>query len=105
MEFNRGKHHNQSINSNNIASYFESVKKQKIDDETVQSYIDSFIDCFLIKKAERYDVKGKAKIGAQYKYYFSDLGLRNALLNFLHSDDGFSLENVIFNELILDVSG
>ena len=54
----------------------------------------------MIKKAERYDIKGKAKIGAQYKYYFSDLGLRNALLNFLESDVGFSLENVIYNELI-----
>ena len=90
----------QLVNSSNISNYFESVKKQKIDDETVQSYIDSFVDCFLIKKAERYDIKGKAKIGAQYKYYFTDLGLRNALLNFLHSDDGFSLENVIYNELI-----
>ena len=90
----------QLVNSSNISNYFESVKKQKIDDETVQSYIDAFVDCFLIKKAERYDIKGKAKIGAQYKYYFTDLGLRNALLNFLHSDDGFSLENVIYNELI-----
>lgn len=88
------------INSSNIAHYFESIKKQKIDNRTVQDYIDSFIDCFLIKKAERYDIRGKAKIGAQYKYYFSDLGLRNALLNFLHSDNGSSLENVIYNELI-----
>ncbi len=88
------------INSSNIAYYFESIKKQKIDNRTVQDYIDSFIDCFLIKKAERYDIRGKAKIGAQYKYYFSDLGLRNALLNFLHSDNGSSLENVIYNELI-----
>ena len=90
----------QLVNSSNISDYFESVKKQRIDDQTVQSYIDAFIDCFLIKKAERYDIKGKAKIGAQYKYYFVDLGLRNALLNFLHSDDGLSLENVIYNELI-----
>ncbi|MDY3904313.1 MAG: ATP-binding protein [Candidatus Enteromonas sp.] len=90
----------QLINSSNIAYYFESIKKQKIDNRTVQDYIDSFIDCFLIKKAERYDIRGKAKIGAQYKYYFSDLGLRNALLNFLHSDNGSSLENVIYNELI-----
>lgn len=90
----------QLVNSNNISNYFESVKRQRIDDQTTQSYIDSFVDCFLIKKAERYDIKGKAKIGAQYKYYFSDLGLRNALLNFLHSDDGFSLENIIYNELI-----
>lgn len=90
----------QLVNSGNISRYFASVKKQKIDDQTVQSYIDSFVDCFLIKKAERYDIKGKAKIGAQYKYYFSDLGLRNALLNFLHSDDGSLLENVIYNELI-----
>lgn len=88
------------INSSNIAHYFESIKKQKIDNRTVQDYIDSFIDCFLIKKAERYDIRGKAKIGAQYKYYFSDFGLRNALLNFLHSDNGSSLENVIYNELI-----
>lgn len=90
----------QLINSSNIAHYFESIKKQKIDNRTVQDYIDSFIDCFLIKKAERYDIRSKAKIGAQYKYYFSDLGLRNALLNFLHSDNGSSLENVIYNELI-----
>lgn len=90
----------QFVNSNNISRYFESVKKQRIADVTVQSYIDSFVDCFLVKKAERYDIKGKAKIGAQYKYYFSDLGLRNALLHFLRSDDGNSLENVIYNELI-----
>lgn len=90
----------QLINSSNIAHYLESIKKQKIDNRTVQDYIDSFVDCFLIKKAERYDIRGKAKIGAQYKYYFSDLGLRNALLNFLHSDNGSSLENVIYNELI-----
>lgn len=90
----------QLINSSNIAHYFESIKKQKIDNRTVQDYIDSFVDCFLIKKAERYDIRGKGKIGAQYKYYFSDLGLRNALLNFLHSDNGSSLENVIYNELI-----
>ncbi len=90
----------QLINSSNIAHYFESIKKQKIDNRTVQDYIDSFIDCFLIKKAERYDIRGKAKIGAQYKYYFSDLGLRNALLDFLHSDNGSLLENVIYNELI-----
>ena len=90
----------QLVNSSNISNYFGSAKKQKIDDQTIQSYIDSFIDCFLVKKAERYGIKGKAKIGAQYKYYFSDLGLRNALLNFLHSDDGASLENVLYNELV-----
>ena len=90
----------QLINSTKISDVFKSVKRQKIDSDTVQSYIESFLDCFLIKKAERYDIKGKAKIGAQYKYYFSDLGLRNALLNFLDSDAGFQLENIIYNELI-----
>lgn len=90
----------QLINSSSVANYFKSVKKQTLDDQTIQSYIDSFVDCFLVKKAERYDIKGKAKIGAQYKYYFSDLGLRNALQNFLSPDSGSTLENIIYNELI-----
>ena len=85
---------------NILNDYFEPMAISIEDKRRRRELRDYLIDAFLINKAERYDIKGKAKIGAQYKYYFSDLGLRNALLSFLHSDDGFSLENVIYNELI-----
>lgn len=88
------------INSEKIANTFESVKKEKIDKQTVDKYIGYFIDAFLLREARRYDIKGRREIGALRKYYFADTGLRNARLNFAFPDEGQILENIVYNELI-----
>ena len=88
------------INSEKISNSYRSNKKERIDKETVTKYIDYFVDSFIIHEAVRYDVKGRKIIGALRKYYFTDLGLRNARLNFAKPDEGHMLENVIFNELL-----
>lgn len=66
---------------------------------TVNRYLDYFIDAFLLYKAQRYDVKGRKYIGSPLKYYFSDVGLRNARLNFRQQEENHIMENIIFNEL------
>ena len=88
-------------NSLKIAKTFKSIKNLNISDETVSRYIDFFIDSFLIYKADRYDVKGRKYIGAPHKYYFSDVGLRNARLNFRQTEENHIMENIIYNELCL----
>ena len=70
-------------------------------DQTISRYIGCLMDAFLINKAERYDIKGKKYIGAPSKYYFSDVGLRNARLNFRQQEENHILENIIYNELII----
>lgn len=67
---------------------------------TVISYIDYLLDSFLIEKAERYDVKGKKYIQTPQKYYFADIGLRNARLNFRQQEENHLMENIIYNELL-----
>ena len=88
------------INSERISNTYQSIKKETIDKDTVTKYINYFVDAFIIQEATRYDVKGRNEIGASRKYYFTDLGLRNARLNFSKPDDGHMLENIIFNELL-----
>ena len=88
------------INSERIANTFKSIKHEDINKQTVDKYINFFVDAFLLKEAKRYDLRGRNEIGALRKYYFLDTGLRNARLNFAYSDEGKLLENVIFNELI-----
>ena len=78
---------------------FKSVKKSKITSATIKKYLDYFEDSFLIESALRYDIMGKAYIGTPKKYYFSDLGLCNARINFRQFEQTHSMENVIFNEL------
>lgn len=87
-------------NSNKIAKTFRSERQLSIGDETVTRYLDFFIDAFMICKAERYDVKGRKYIGSPLKYYFSDVGLRNARLNFRQQEENHIMENIIYNELI-----
>ena len=87
-------------NPNKLANTFVSEKKVKISHNTIKTYIDYFIDSFLIDKAVRYDVKGKKYIDTPYKYYFADLGLRNALLNFRQVEPTHIMENIIYNHLI-----
>ena len=87
-------------NPSNIAKTFHSVRQIDIDSATVARYLDFFIDSFMISKAERYDVKGRKYIGSPLKYYFSDVGLRNARLNFRQQEENHIMENIIYNELI-----
>ena len=87
-------------NPSKLANTFISEKKVKISHNTIKTYIDYFIDSFLIGKAVRYDVRGKRYIDTPYKYYFSDLGLRNALLNFRQVEPTHIMENIIYNHLI-----
>lgn len=88
------------LNAEKISNTFKSVKHEKIDSHTVEKYVGYFVDAFLLKEARRYDLKGRAEIGALRKYYFSDTGLRNARLNFAFPDEGQMLENIVYNELV-----
>ena len=86
----------------NLANTFKSKKHlNDITDKTVSSYISYIENAFLIEKAERYDIKGKAYIDSPFKYYFQDPGLRNAILSFRQVEETHLMENVIFNELRL----
>lgn len=86
-------------NPEKLKNTFHSVKKSKITSTTIKKYLDYFEDSFLVESAHRYDIKGKAYIETPKKYYFSDLGLRNARLNFRQSEPTHAMENVIYNEL------
>ncbi len=86
-------------NPEKLRNTFKSVKKSKITSATIKKYLDYFEDSFLIESALRYDIKGKAYIETPKKYYFSDLGLRNARINFRQFEQTHSMENVIYNEL------
>ncbi|MCI6329840.1 MAG: ATP-binding protein [Bacilli bacterium] len=88
------------LNSERIANTYKSIKHEKIDKETVTKYIDFFKDAMLIDEVERFDLKGRNIIGSTRKYYFSDIGLRNAKENFTFFDEGKVIENIIYNELI-----
>ena len=86
-------------NANKITNTFKSERQVNISNFTVSKYLDFLIDAFLIYKASRYDVKGRKYIGSPYKYYFSDVGLRNARLNFRQQEENHIMENIIYNEL------
>ena len=86
-------------NINNLTNAFSSKKNLSITNKTVASYVRYFEESFIVEQAERYDIKGKQYIGAQSKYYFQDIGLRNALLSFRQLDRGHVMENIIYNEL------
>ena len=86
-------------NPEKLAATFRSVKNKKISSNTIKKYIDYLCDSFLIDRAVRYDVKGKKYIDTPVKYYFIDMGLRNARLNFRQLEETHSMENMIFNEL------
>lgn len=77
----------------------KSVKNKSVSDKTLKKYIDYLSDAFLISQAKRYDIKGKRYIGAPSKYYFEDVGLRNARLNFRQVEPTHIMENIIYNEL------
>ena len=78
---------------------FKSLKKVAINPTTIDKYLDYCVDSFLIERAKRYDIKGKKFIESPLKYYFTDIGLRNARLNFSEIEETHIMENIIFNEL------
>lgn len=86
-------------NPQKLSATFQTIKKKKISNSTIKRYIDYLCDSFLIDSAIRYDVKGKKYIDTPVKYYFTDMGLRNARLNFRQIEETHSMENIIFNEL------
>ena len=88
-------------NANKIANTFRSERQISVSHATVSKYLDYLIDSFLIYSASRYDVKGRKYIGSPYKYYFSDVGLRNARLNFRQQEENHIMENIIYNELCI----
>lgn len=82
-----------------LENTFRSVKHRELTSDTIKTYIDLLEDAFMLEKAMRYDIKGRKHIDSPYKYYFSDLGLRNARLNFRQTEFTHLLENLIYNEL------
>lgn len=86
-------------NPEKLKNTFKNAKKSNITSRTIKKYLDYFEDSFLIESAQRYDIKGKAYIETPRKYYFSDMGLRNARISFRQFEQTHSMENVIYNEL------
>lgn len=86
-------------NPNKLQKTFKSVNQSKITATTITKYIEYLEDSFLIEEAKRFDIRGKSYIGTPMKYYFMDMGLRNARLNFRQMEVTHSMENVIYNEL------
>lgn len=88
------------VNALNIANAFKSVSNvQSITDKTVSAYLEYMQDAFLIEKSERLDIKGRKYIGSLSKYYYQDVGLRNAILSFRQSEPTHIMENIIYNEM------
>ncbi len=87
-------------NPSKIAKTFSSERQISYTNKTISNHIEHLVDAFLILKANRYDIKGRKYIGANLKYYFSDLGLRNARLNFRQQEPTHIMENIVYNELI-----
>ena len=86
-------------NTTRLENTFKSELHVNISHNTISSYIDCFMDAFILKKAARYDIKGRKYIGAQQKYFYSDVGLRNARLNFRQQEENQIMKNVLYNEL------
>ncbi len=87
-------------NPTNIANALTSIKNEKVHSTLVSNYVQHIIDSFLVSMAKRYDVKGKTYFKYPNKYYYTDIGLRNARLNYRQYDPGHIMENIIYNELL-----
>lgn len=87
-------------NPTNIANALTSMKNEKVNSTIVSNYVQHIIDSFLLSMAKRYDVKGKTYFKYPNKYYYTDIGLRNARLNYRQYDPGHIMENIIYNELL-----
>ena len=88
-----------STNPTRIANTFQSAQGVTIKRDTIKQYIDYLKDSFLIEEALRYDVKGRKYIGTETKYYFADIGIRAAILNYRQQKETHIMENIIYNEL------
>lgn len=88
-------------NPSKIANTFTSERQMSYTNKTISKHIDYLADAFLISKAARYDIKGRKYIGANQKYYFTDVGLRNARLNFRQQEPTHIIENIVYNELLM----
>ena len=86
-------------NPTRIANTFQTVKKVALAPQTIANYLQHLQDAFIVEKSTRYDIKGRKYIGTLSKYYFTDVGLRNALLDFRQVEETHLMENVIYNEL------
>jgi predicted AAA+ superfamily ATPase len=86
-------------NPKRISNTFQTIEHIVISDKTIGNYIQYLEDAFIIEKALRYDVKGRKYIGVETKYYFADMGLRGAILNFRQQEEPHIMENIIYNEL------
>lgn len=87
-------------NPTKLSHTFQSVKQMAVSPNTIGKYLDYFIDAFLMYKAFRYNIKGKKYLETPLKYYFTDVGLRNARLNFRQQEENHIMENILFNELM-----
>ena len=88
-------------NPNKLLNTFKSNGVRDLSINTLSSYLKHLEDSFLIEKSERYDIKGKKYIQSPFKFYFSDIGLRNAKLNFRQQEETHIMENIIYNELLV----
>ncbi len=88
-------------NPTKISNTFKSERGINYSNKTISNHIDYLAEAFLISKAERYDIKGRKYVGANLKYYFSDIGLRNARLNFRQQEPTHIMENIVYNELLI----
>lgn len=88
-------------NPTKLSNTFASIKHVSIHPDTIKKYIDYFADSFLITTPKRFDINGKAYINSPLKYYFSDMGLRNARLNFRELEQPRLMENIVYNELLM----
>lgn len=87
-------------NPKKMSDTFKTKKKIKISVNTVKSYLDHLCDAFIVSRAVRYDIKGKKYIDTPQKYYFNDVGLRNARINFRQIEENHTMENILYNELV-----
>ena len=87
-------------NASKLSATFKSAKNAQLAPETIERYIAALEDAFLIRRAKRYDVKGRRYIGTPFKFYFTDLGLRNARMNFRQFEETHIMENIVYNELV-----
>ena len=87
-------------NPKKLTDTFKSKKNKVISSNTIKSYLDYLCDAYVVSRATRYDIKGKKYIDTPQKYYFSDVGIRNACINFRQLEENHTMENVIYNELV-----
>ena len=88
-------------NPTKISNTFTSVRGNSYSNKTISNHIDYLTEAFLISKVNRYDIKGRKYVGANLKYYFMDVGLRNARLNFRQQEPAHIIENIVYNELLV----